>query len=208
MAGLTLSRVGVFGGTFDPPHMAHLALAEEALHQLNLSQVLWMITPNPPHKRGVEITPFVLRLEMLKEALKDYARFEISTLEAELPPPQYAVETVRLLREKLPDSELFYLMGEDSLRDLPLWHQPAKLVSLLDGIGVLRRPEVVLDWEILETSLPGLREKVFFFNAPLLQIASHEIRQRISSGQPYRYMVPEGVARVIEQYHLYQFPGN
>ncbi len=86
MAGLTLSRVGVFGGTFDPPHMAHLALAEEALHQLNLSQVLWMITPNPPHKRGVEITPFVLRLEMLKEALKDYARFEISTLEAELPP--------------------------------------------------------------------------------------------------------------------------
>ncbi|BAJ63351.1 nicotinate-nucleotide adenylyltransferase [Anaerolinea thermophila] len=208
MAGLTLSRVGVFGGTFDPPHMAHLALAEEALHQLNLSQVLWMITPNPPHKRGVEITPFVLRLEMLKEALKDYARFEISTLEAELPPPQYAVETVRLLREKLPDSELFYLMGEDSLRDLPLWHQPAKLVSLLDGIGVLRRPEVVLDWEILETSLPGLREKVFFFNAPLLQIASHEIRQRISSGQPYRYMVPEGVARIIEQYHLYQFPGN
>lgn len=208
MAGLTLSRVGVFGGTFDPPHMAHLALAEEALHQLNLSQVLWMITPNPPHKRGVKITPFVLRLEMLKEALKDYARFEISTLEAELPPPQYAVETVRLLREKLPDSELFYLMGEDSLRDLPLWHQPAKLVSLLDGIGVLRRPEVVLDWEILETSLPGLREKVFFFNAPLLQIASHEIRQRISSGQPYRYMVPEGVARIIEQYHLYQFPGN
>lgn len=208
MAGLTLSRVGVFGGTFDPPHMAHLALAEEALHQLNLSQVLWMITPNPPHKRGVGITPFVLRLEMLREALKDYARFEISTLEAELPPPQYAVETVRLLREKLPDSELFYLMGEDSLRDLPLWHQPAKLVSLLDGIGVLRRPEVVLDWEILETSLPGLREKVFFFNAPLLQIASHEIRQRISSGQPYRYMVPEGVARIIEQYHLYQFPGN
>lgn len=208
MAGLTLSRVGVFGGTFDPPHMAHLALAEEALHQLNLSQVLWMITPNPPHKRGVEITPFVIRLEMLKEALKDYARFEISTLEAELPPPQYAVETVRLLREKLPDSELFYLMGEDSLRDLPLWHQPAKLVSLLDGIGVLKRPEVVLDWEILETSLPGLREKVFFFNAPLLQIASHEIRQRISSGQPYRYMVPEGVARIIEQYHLYQFPGN
>ncbi|WP_322508443.1 nicotinate-nucleotide adenylyltransferase [Anaerolinea sp.] len=208
MAGLTLLRVGVFGGTFDPPHMAHLALAEEALHQLNLSQVLWMITPNPPHKRGVEITPFVIRLEMLKEALKDYARFEISTLEAELPPPQYAVETVRLLREKLPDSELFYLMGEDSLRDLPLWHQPAKLVSLLDGIGVLRRPEVVLDWEILETSLPGLREKVFFFNAPLLQIASHEIRQRISSGQPYRYMVPEGVARIIEQYHLYQFPGN
>ncbi len=118
------------------------------------------------------------------------------------------METVRLLREKLPDSELFYLMGEDSLRDLPLWHQPAKLVSLLDGIGVLRRPEVVLDWEILETSLPGLREKVFFFNAPLLQIASHEIRQRISSGQPYRYMVPEGVARIIEQYHLYQFPGN
>lgn len=208
MAGLIPSRIGVLGGTFDPPHIAHLAIAEEALIQLNLHRVLWMITPDPPHKRGVPITPFAIRLEMLQEALKGYKQFEISTLEAKLPAPQYTLQTIRLLKEQFPSVELYYLMGEDSLRDLPLWHQPAKLVSLLDGIGVLRRPEVIIDWEKLENLIPGIREKVVFFEAPYLQIASRDIRERISSHRPYRYMIPSNVALVIQKYNLYTSSHN
>jgi len=203
MAGLTPSRIGLLGGTFDPPHIAHLALAEEAQTQLHLDRVLWLITPDPPHKRGMPITPFSIRMEMLQEALRGYQQFEISTLEAELPAPQYTVETVRLLKEKFPGVDFYYLMGEDSLRDLALWHQPAKLIALLAGVGVLKRPEVTVDWKTLESSIPGIREKVFFFEAPLLQIASHDIRQRVRAGRPYRYMVSDGVAQVIERYHLY-----
>ncbi len=203
MARLTPSRIGLLGGTFDPPHIAHLALAEEGLTQLHLDRVLWLITPDPPHKRGISITPFAIRMEMLQAALRGYEKFEISTLEAELPAPQYTVETVRLLKEKFPGVEFYYLMGEDSLRDLPLWHQPANLISLLTGVGVLKRPEVTVNWKTLESSIPGIREKVFFFEAPLLQVASHDIRQRVRTGRPYRYMISEGVAQVIERYHLY-----
>ena len=106
-------RLGVFGGTFDPPHIGHLILAAEALDQLQLDKVLWLLTPFPPHKISQSITPLLQRLQMLQAALVDEPRFELSRLDIDRPPLHYAVDTLALLRQNVPSAQLVYLMGED-----------------------------------------------------------------------------------------------
>lgn len=115
-------RLGIFGGTFDPPHIGHLILAAEALAQLELDRVLWVLTPNPPHKTRRSLTPVALRYELLRAAFEADPAFVISWVDLDRPPPHYAVDTMRLLRQDHPRDRLVYLMGSDSLDDLPLWH--------------------------------------------------------------------------------------
>ena len=200
-------RIGVFGGTFDPPHQAHLILADEARHQLGLERVLWVLTPDPPHKEGQVISPWQVRLELLAAALDGDAAFEISMVEVERPPPHFAFETMQILRERHPEAELIYLMGGDSLRDLPTWKRPLDFLVACHAVGVMRRPGDAVDLTELEHELPGLSEKVIFVASPLLQISSSEIRRRVASGEPVRYYLPRGVYEIILDRGLYQATG-
>ena len=128
-----------FGGTFDPPHLGHIILASEAIYQLGLEQINWIITPDPPHKKGRVITPQEHRLEMLKRVIDRYQGFNISEVDMRRPPPHYAADTVEILKDQDPDHELVYLIGEDSLCDLPDWHQPDRFLSKVDQLAVYSR---------------------------------------------------------------------
>lgn len=198
-------RIGLFGGTFDPPHIGHLILASEARHQLGLTRLLWILTPIPPHKRGQPITPVAHRLAMLELALRDEPAFEISPVEIERPGPHFTVDTVHILAEEHPGAELIYLLGGDMLRDLPtVWHRPLDFLRACHALGVMRRPGDSLNLSELEAALPGISAKVRFVDAPLLEIASSEIRRRIAAGRPARYYLPPGVYEYIMEHGLYR----
>lgn len=196
-------RIGIFGGTFDPPHLAHLILASEAQAQLRLERILWVLTPFPPHKTSQYLTSLPLRLEMLAAALRGNASFEISRVDIDRPPPHYAADTLRLLRGDFPDDELVYLMGGDSLRDLPKWHTPHAFLANCDSLGVMQRPGVRIDWDELERHLPNLRERVIFFSAPQMKISSCLIRKKVASREHFRYYLPAAVYALIVENGLY-----
>ena len=202
MAGLM--RIGIFGGTFDPPHIGHLILAAETRSQLNLDRLLWVLTPDPPHKQMQRITSLEQRLEMVMAAIRDDPQFELSRIEIDRPGPHYAVDTVRLLGELYPAAELVYLIGGDSLFDLPTWHRPREFIEECGQIGVMRRPGDAIDVDCLEAKLPGIRAKLAIITSPLLEISASEIRARISAGRPYRYYLPDPVYRIILTRSLYQ----
>ena len=195
--------LGIFGGTFDPPHLGHLILAEEARYQLGLDRVLWVLTPDPPHKQEQPITPLNFRLEMLLAGIGDNIYSEVSRVEIDRLPPHYALDTVKLLASQNPGSELIYLMGGDSLRDLPTWYAPCEFVAACHTLGVIRRPRDQIDLTWIESQIPGVNSKIQFVDAPLLDIASSQIRQRIRDGAPFRYFLPESVYKVIQKHHLY-----
>ncbi len=197
-------RIGIFGGTFDPPHIGHLVLAEDALEQLNLDRLLWVLTPVPPHKQGQAISPTEQRLLLVQTAIADEGRFELSKVDLDRPGPHYAVDSVRLLQVQNPDAELIYLLGGDSLRDLPIWYQPQEFIRQISSLGVMRRPGVSIDQELLEGQLPGITRKVCYFNSPLLDISSSEIRLRIAQGRSYRYFLSAPVFELILQNRYYQ----
>ncbi len=197
-------RYGLFGGTFDPPHIAHLILAAEAHAQLRLDRVFWVVTPQPPHKVDQPLSPWPVRVRLVQAAIADNPAFELSLVEGERPGPHYAVDTLRIMRQRHPEAQWVYLMGGDSLASLPRWHRPHDFVALCDEIGVLRRPEDRVDLEALERHLPGLRAKVRFLHTPRLDIAASDIRRRVAQGHPYRYFVHPGVAWLIEALGLYQ----
>jgi nicotinate-nucleotide adenylyltransferase len=194
---------GVFGGSFDPPHIGHLILAEEARWQLGLDKVLWVLTPTPPHKPGQQFAPVAARRQMVLAAIENNPQFEFSAVDTERPGPHYAVDTIQVLKQQIPEGQFVYLMGGDSLRDLPHWRRPAELVQACHALGVMRRPGEQPDMQSLEAALPGVSSKVRFIEAPLLQIASSQIRARVAARQPVRYYLPASVLAVIEAERLY-----
>ncbi|MDO9300322.1 MAG: nicotinate-nucleotide adenylyltransferase [Anaerolineales bacterium] len=201
---MSRTKIGLFGGTFDPPHIGHLILASEAVHQFGLSRLLWMLAPDPPHKQDQPITPLPQRLEMLQRMLAGNPVFEVSHLEVDRPGPHYTIDTVRLLSQLEPDADIILLLGGDSLRDLPTWRLCANLVAEVSKIGVMRRPSDPFDMPALEAKIPGLTEKVTFIDAPLQDLASSEIRRRVASGETYRYYVFPPVYEYIEANRLYR----
>ncbi len=200
---MTVTRTGVFGGTFDPPHLGHLILAAEAQAQLGLARLLWVLTAQPPHKPEQPISALERRLAMLELAIADDPYSEISRVEIDRPGPHFAADTLQLMQARYPETELVYLMGGDSLRDLPNWQRPSDLLAACRFIGVMRRPRDSVDLSALERLLPGIQAKVRFVDAPLLEISSREIRQRIRSGGHFRYYLPEAVYKYIVQQKLY-----
>jgi nicotinate-nucleotide adenylyltransferase len=198
------SLIGILGGTFDPPHRGHLALAKAARHQLGLDRLLWVLTPDPPHKQGQPITPLTQRLAMLKLALEGHPEFELSTVEIDRAGPYYAVDTVEILAHRNPEAGWVYLMGGDSLQNLPNWHRPADLVAALDAIGVMRRPGDGLDLQRLERLLPGLLAKIRWMHVPPVGISAHEIRSRAAAGRGFRRLVSPAVYAYILEHRLYE----
>jgi len=199
-------RLGIYGGTFDPPHNGHLILAAEALDQLRLDKVIWTVTADPPHKQNHVLSPADLRLQLVHAALADNPAFELSRVEIDRPGPHYTVDTVRILREQYPEDEIYYLIGGDSLRDMVTWQTPVELTRLVTGFGVMHRPVVVFDLASLEREIPGLTAKVQFIRSPLVEISASMIRERVAMGQPYRYFVPAAVYQLIEGLGIYRLP--
>jgi nicotinate-nucleotide adenylyltransferase len=197
-------QIGLFGGTFDPPHIGHLILTSEARAQLGLDRLLWILTPNPPHKQGQAITPLKHRLAMVKLAISDDPMFELSNVEVDRPGPHFALDTVKIISKHNPDADLVYIMGGDSLCDIPAWHRPLDLVASLHYIGVIRRPGDSIDLSALEKKIPGLAAKVRYVDAPLLDIAAREIRQRVADDRPFRYFITPAVYDYIVEHNLYR----
>jgi nicotinate-nucleotide adenylyltransferase len=200
MAGL----VGVFGGTFDPPHLGHLILADEGRGALGLEKVLWVVTGVPPHKPDSPRSPLDLRLRMVQAAISGNPGFEISRADIDRPAPHYAVGTLAWLRQRMPEARFIYLIGSDSLRDLATWHTPREFLAACEALGVMRRPGVSVDLPTLEAQIPGLEAKMRAFDAPLVAISGHDIRERVRRGAPYRYLVPPAVAEIIHEERLYR----
>ena len=200
---MSRERIGLFGGTFDPPHLGHLILASEAQFQLELTRLFWTLTPEPPHKQDQPITSIEHRLAMVKLAIADDPSFELSRVELDRPGPHYTLDTIKLVAEQNPQAEIVPVIGGDSLHDLPTWHHPQELLYVCHWVGVMRRPGESANLEELERELPGISSKVHYVDAPLLEIASREIRSRISNGRPFRYYLPDPVYQYINQHHLY-----
>jgi nicotinate-nucleotide adenylyltransferase len=197
-------RIGIFGGTFDPPHLGHLILSCEIHSQLKLDRLLWVLTPDPPHKQDRAITPLAHRQRMVELAIEDNPNFELSLVEAERAGPHYSVDTVKIIKERNPNADVIFLMGGDSLRQLTTWHHPVEFVRACDEIGVMRRPGDAIDLASVENEVAGLGSKVRFVDAPLLEIASREIRQRVHEKRPCRYYLPAAVFDYIMKEKLYR----
>ena len=196
-------RIGIFGGTFDPIHIGHLILAEEAWFQLGLDRVYLVPAGDPPHKRDRRLTMVEHRLRMAQLATADSEYIHVSRVDADRPGPHYTADMVRIVRERVgPQVELYFLMGTDSLQDLPNWHEARWLVENCKLVA-LRRYDITLDWDYLNRELPGIQERVIILDMPELEIASHTIQERVRTGQPIRYQVPRLVERYIREHHLY-----
>jgi nicotinate-nucleotide adenylyltransferase len=198
-------KIGIFGGTFDPPHNGHLALATAARDELDLDKVLWVPAADPPHKRGRPMTPASDRLALVKAAITGKPGFEVSRVDLDRPGPHWTADTVALLGRRYPGADLVFIMGGDSLRDLPTWGRPQEIVACCT-LAVLRRPGDRVDLVALEKVLPGIRQKVRFIDEPPIRLSARQIRQRAYAGQPLDGLVPRRVARLIEQRGLYRLP--
>ena len=201
---MSREQIGLFGGTFDPPHLGHLILASEAYSQLDLNRLLWVLTPDPPHKQDQSITPIAHRLAMVKLAIQDNPTFELSRIELDRPGPHYTLDTIELIAEQYPHADITPIIGGDSLRDLPKWNRPRELLQACHWVGVMHRPGEQENLEALEKELPGISSKVHYVDAPLLEIESREIRSRIMDGKPFQYYLRPAVYEYIKEHHLYQ----
>jgi nicotinate-nucleotide adenylyltransferase len=198
-----VARIGILGGTFNPPHLAHLVCAQEACAQLELDRVLLVPVFEPPHKE-VEADPGVdHRVELCRRAVAGDARFEVSRIEADVPGRSYTVDTLRRLHESSPEDELTFIVGGDMAHALPTWHEPEAVLSLAT-LGVAER-EGVRRADITER-LAGLAgaDRIRFFDMPRLDISSSMIRRRVALGRPIRYLVPDAVAGYIAGERLYE----
>jgi nicotinate-nucleotide adenylyltransferase len=202
--GSACKRIGIFGGTFDPVHIGHLILAEEAWFQLKLDCIFLVPAGNPPHKQGARMAPVEDRLRMCELAAAGIEYITVSRIDADRAGPHYTSDMVRLMRKQVgEETELYFLMGMDSLRDLPTWHEAMWLVENCTLVA-LSRHDVTLDWDHLEAALPGIRDRVIILDMPELEIASNIIRARVRTGQPIRHQVPRAVEEYIYTHGLYQ----
>ena len=193
------SRVGIFGGSFNPPHIAHLIIAESIREQFHLDHVLWIPNYIPPHKSQEHFAEVEHRLLMTQKAIEHNPRFSVSELEIERKGTSFTLNTVQTLCQTHPETSFSLIIGGDSLKDFMLWHQPAEIVKQTPLI-VYKRPG--------ENTAPAEAERLFperisFASAPLLDISSTEIRQLVRVGKSIRYLVPEPVRLYIQQHRLY-----
>ncbi|MDX1615362.1 MAG: nicotinate-nucleotide adenylyltransferase [Candidatus Promineifilaceae bacterium] len=197
-----MERIGILGGTFDPPHYGHLLLGEIASQQLSLDRVLFMPAGAPPHKPERDLTADDLRLQMVALAIQGNERFAVDDLDMRRPPPHYTVTLMKQLRDRFPEAQLWLLAGSDSLADLPNWREPVELVQLC-RLAILPRPDSPVSWDELERSIPALRTNVDWLEGPSYQLSSTQIRHLRREGRTVRYMLPDAVRLFLETNELY-----
>lgn len=199
-----VSRFGILGGSFDPPHYGHLALAETARVQLELSCVLFVPAGAPPHKRNRPMSPAEDRAAMTAAAIADNPAFVLSRVDIERPGPHYSVEMLALLRAQHPHvAEWFFLLGEDALHDLPSWYQPRGILEQA-SLAVMPRMGQRVDPAELIAKLPLLAERLVWLDVPPVHYSATDLRERVRNGLPLRYLVPPPVEMYIRDHTLYR----
>lgn len=197
-----MERVGILGGTFDPPHLGHLILGEYAVDALGLSRLLYVPASDPPHKQADAKQPLEHRLAMLSLALEGNPRFAISRIDIDRPGPHYSVDMVRLLKQAFPETDWYFVMGGDSLLHLPTWNRPQEFIRECK-LAVMQRPGDRINPTMHEAVLPGLAARTTIIEAPQVDISSTHIAERRQAGLSIRYLVPEAVRAYIETHNLY-----
>lgn len=197
-------RIGLFGGTFDPIHIAHLIVAEEVRLAAALDKILFIPAPRPWLKAEREIADPRHRLRMVELAVASNPFFEVSTAELDRPGPSYTVDTVEAMRrDAAPGDELYFIAGTDALADMPRWKDPSRLLTLCHIIGVRRPGAPEISMEALGAFIPGVCGCITLVEVPQLDISSTMIRERRRKGLPVRYLVPPEVERYILEHRLY-----
>lgn len=194
MSASTL-HIGLFGGTFDPPHLGHLVMANAAREQFGLQQVLWMPARRSPHKMATQLSDSLHRVEMTRAATEGNAAFRVSEIELQRSGPSFTVDTLLAIRETNPEARLFLIIGEDNWSQFHLWHRPETIRSLADLVICPRRGRnrpIKPDRQALHVDVP------------LIDINASDIRRRVQAGRSIRYLVPDNVRAYIERYRLYQ----
>ena len=197
-------RVGVMGGTFDPIHIGHLVAAEEVRWALGLSRVIFVPAGQPPHKEPGEVSAVADRVRMVELAIASNRYFELSLVDVERPGRSYTVDTLRILRERLGEAvELFFIVGMDSLADLPRWREPRGIIALARLAVVNRPPYPPVELDALERTLPGISGRVEMVRMPGIYVASSDLQERVARGLPIKYQVLEPVEGYIRERGLY-----
>ncbi len=195
-------RIGVFGGTFDPIHMGHLIVAEDARAALELDKVLFIPAGQPWFKSYRQITEARHRLAMVRLAVKDNPHFDVTDIEVRRSGPSYTVDTLAELREEHSNAELIVILGLDALREIDRWHQPSRVFQMASVAG-MARPGATLDPSVLHAAIPGASSRMRLLDSALIDISGTDIRRRASAGQSIRYRVPVAVERYICDNGLY-----
>jgi nicotinate-nucleotide adenylyltransferase len=199
-----LTAVGILGGTFNPPHLAHMVCASEARAQLSLERVLLVPTGVPPHKLMEEEPGRVHRLEMCRLAAGGHDDWlEVSSIETDRDGPSYTVDTLGEINATRPGDELTFIVGGDMAWSLPSWHQPERILELA-WVAVAERAGARR--EEVRVRLAGMRgaDRIRYIDVPRLDISSSALRRRVREGRPIDYLVPDAVAGYIAQQGLYR----
>ncbi len=204
---MTNDKLGIFGGSFDPIHYGHLLLAETCREQCRLDRVLIVPAAVPPHKRSRALSSGRDRVEMVRLAIGGHEQLAVSTIEIDRGGVSYTVDTLTALAEQQPGSSLFFLMGADSLKDLPTWREPQRLCELAVPLVVRRAGSPEPDFSAIShlvtaARLEEIREHQV--EMPIIELSSTEIRQRVAAGQSIRYRTPRAVEKFIEANGLYR----
>jgi nicotinate-nucleotide adenylyltransferase len=200
-------RIGILGGTFDPIHVGHLVVAEDVWYRLDLSEILFVPAREPPHKQHRPVSPVADRLAMVERAIAGNPHFRLSRADVDRPGMSYSVDTVRTIRAEVgPSAEIFFIIGADSLVDLPTWREPNLLLELCQIVAVNRPGYPPLDLARLEPTVPRAGERILCLDVPSLDVAASEIRRRVADGWPITYLVPSAVQSYIAERRLYRAP--
>lgn len=197
-------RIGVFGGSFDPIHIGHLVIAEELRHALRLDLVLFLPAGRPPHKPSHQLAADADRIAMIERSIAGTPGFAVSRIDIDRGGYSYTVESLPRVHAAYPDvDEMYFLMGEDSLRDFPTWRSPGEIAALA-RLGVAQRPGVEVDIAAIERAVPQTRGRIELVEVPLIGVSSRDIRARAQAGLPIRFQVLPAVADYIAERGLYQ----
>lgn len=197
--------LGILGGTFDPIQIAHLLAAEVVRDTLDLERVLFVPAGDPPHKQGQPKTAAAHRRAMVELAIAPNAHFELCLVDMQRAGPHYTTDTVRFIRTQydLSAEDCFFIIGGDSLVDLPTWHQPQEFITLC-RLAVVHRPGYQPDVTVLLKEIPGLTERLNWVEMPQMDLAASDIRARVKAGRSIRYQVLDSVGVYIREHGLYQ----
>lgn len=200
-----IMKTGILGGTFDPVHNAHLMIAGEALQQLELDEILFIPTSHTPLKEDTVITPVEHRVRMVELAIADNPVFRLSRIEIDRAGISYTVDTIAGLKQSLGnDSELYFIIGLDSLKTLPRWKEPDRIIEMCRLVTVLRPGYNVPDIDKLEKSIPGITESLIMIDDLAPDISATDIRKRVAAGLPINDLVPAPVEQYILDHGLYR----
>lgn len=202
-------KLGVLGGTFDPVHLGHIGMAEEARDALGLAEVVLVPAGQPMFKVGRPITPAEHRMEMLRLAVAGRRGLGVSAIEIKRPGPTFTIDTItELQRQYGAKTDIYFILGWESLAQLPGWREPSRLITICRLVAVPRPGHPRPDMRTLENQIPGITKKVIFLEKPYIDISATDIRGMVGRGESIDRLVPEAVAKYIKKHQLYVTAGG